>query len=120
MEKSKKINKEEINKEEIKTEKNYNIWKWKVDNEKVNKTKRKTKIKEIGERIKDNQIESLRYITKKDINKKEVCSQRISERMMLKQRTYNPFLSNTNYLSDISIQEEFLKPKNSNFENLEY
>lgn len=112
MEKSKKINKEE-NKE-------YNIWKWKIDDETVKKTKRKTKIKEIGERIKDNQIENLRYITKKDINSKEVCSQRISERMMLKQRTYNPFLSNTNYLSDISIQEEFLKPKNSNFENLEY
>lgn len=112
MEKSKKIKKEE-NKE-------YNIWKWKIDDETVKKTKRKTKIKEIGERMKDKQIESLRYITKKDINKKEVCSQRISERMMLKQITYNPFLSNTNYLSDISIQEEFLKPKNSNFENLEY
>jgi hypothetical protein len=108
---------EKINKEEIKTP--YNIWKWKVDNEKVNKTKRKTKMKEIGERMKDCQIENLRYMTKKDINSKEVCSQRISERMMIKQRTCNPFLSNTNYLSDLNIQEEFLKPKNSNFENLE-
>ena len=115
---------EEINLEKSKeieeNQKKYNIWKWKIDNEEVKKTKRKTKIRELGERIKDEQIETLRYITKKDINSKEVCSKRISERMMLKQRIYNPYLSNTNYLSDISVQEEFLKPKNSNFENLEY
>lgn len=112
MEKSKK-------KDKVKTSNKYNIWKWKADDEKVNKTKRKTKIKEIGERLKDIQIENLKYMTKKNINSKEVCSQRISERMMLKQRTCNPFLSNTNYLSDLSVQEEFLKPQNSNFENLE-
>tara|TARA_B110000444_G_C18818274_1_gene586317 strand:- start:94 stop:438 length:345 start_codon:yes stop_codon:yes gene_type:complete len=112
MDKSKK-------KEEIKESDKYNIWKWKVDDEKVNKTKRKTKINEISERLKDSQIENLRYITKKNTNSKEVCSQRISERMMIKQRTCNPFLSNTNYLSDLSVQEEFLKPQNSNFENVE-
>ena len=103
-----------INNEESKE---YNIWKWKGDDEDVKKTKRKSKIKEIGERIKDEQIENLRYMTKKDKNRKEICSNRISERIMLKQRTCNPFLSNTNYLTDLSIQEEFLKPKNSNFEN---
>ena len=106
-----------INNEESKE---YNIWKWKVDDEKVNKTKRKTKIKQISERIKENQMENLSYMTKKDKNGKEICSKRISERIMIKQRTCNPFLSNTNYLSDLSVQEEFLKPKNSNFENLEY
>lgn len=105
--------------EKTKESDKYNIWKWKVDDEKVNKTKRKTKINQIGERIKDSQIENLKYMTKKDKNGKEICSQRISERMMLKQRTCNPFLSNTNYLSDLSVQEEFLKPKNSNFENVE-
>jgi len=105
-----------------KSNKEYNIWKWKVDDEEVNKTKRKDasekKIKEIE---KDNQIE--KYITKKNMNSKEECSQRISERIseriMIKQRTCNPFLSNTNYLKDLSVQEEFLKPQNSNFENLE-
>jgi len=97
-----------------KSNKEYNIWKWKVGDEKVNKTKRK-------EIEKDNQIE--KYITKKNMNSKEECSQRISERIseriMIKQRTCNPILSITNYLRDLSVQEEFLKPQNSNFENLE-
>jgi len=104
-----------------KSNKEYNIWKWKVDDEKVNKTKRKD-VSETKRKIeKDNQIK--KHITKKNMNSKEECSQRISERIseriMIKQRTCNPFLSNTNYLRDLSVQEEFLKPQNSNFENLE-
>ena len=41
------------------------------------------------------------------------------ERQQVKQRTFNPYLCNNNYLSDLHIQENFLKPKNSNYESLE-
>ena len=53
------------------------------------------------------------------INNKEICAKRLSEREQVKQRTFNPFLCNNNYLSDLGIQENFLKPKNSSFECLE-
>ena len=99
----------------------YKYWKWSSNDESMKKTKRNTKVKEIEERIRDNQIETLKYMHNKDEknNNKEISSKRLSERQQVKQRVFNPFLSNNNYLSDLQIQEDYLKPKNSNYVQLE-
>jgi len=99
----------------------YKSWTWTINDEKMKKTKRKNKIKEIEERIRDLQFENLKQLTDKDKkkNNKEVSAKRLMEREQIKQRTFNPFLCNNNYLSDLHIQESFLKPKDSNFEQIE-
>lgn len=96
---------------------NYKNWKWTINNEKMKKTDRKMKLREIEERIRDNQFDNLKKLNNNEINNKEVCSKRLMERQQVKQRTFNPYLCNNNYLSDLSIQENFLKPKNSNYES---
>ncbi len=99
----------------------YRCWTWTLNNEKMEKTKKKAKIKEMEERIRDTQIENLKYINSKDEkrNNKEISSKRLSERLQIKQRVFNPYLRNSDYLSDLTVQENFLKPKNSNYINLE-
>ena len=34
------------------------------------------------------------------------------------QTSINPFLSNSNYLSDLKTQNDFLRPKNSSYEKI--
>jgi|TARA_Y100000589_G_C26714461_1_gene451150 hypothetical protein len=97
----------------------YKSWKWTINNEKMKKTDRKMRLREIEERIRDKQFDNLRDLNNKDINNKEICSKRLMDRQQVKQRTFNPYLCNNNYLSDLHIQENFLKPKNSNYECLE-
>lgn len=48
-------------------------------------------------------------------NRREDLDCKISERELLFQRGTNPFLSNTNtdYVNDIEIRDNFLKPKNT-------
>ena len=49
-------------------------------------------------------------------NKREVANNKLEERGMYSQTSQNPFLTNHKYLDDINIQEIFLRPRNSNFE----
>ena len=48
-------------------------------------------------------------------NKREDANTKLSERCMIENINQNPFLSRNNYLNDLQVQDEFLKPKNSNF-----
>jgi len=48
-------------------------------------------------------------------NKREDANTKLSERSMIENISQNPFLSRNNYLEDLQVQDEFLKPKNSNF-----
>lgn len=48
-------------------------------------------------------------------NDKSICNDRLTDRDKIIQRNINPFLSNNNYLSDLSVQDEFLRPKNSSY-----
>lgn len=50
-------------------------------------------------------------------NKREFANNKIIERGMYSQTSQNPFLNTNKYLDDINIQEAFLRPKNSNFED---
>jgi hypothetical protein len=52
----------------------------------------------------------------KNFNKRDIANNKINERLMISQIGQNPFLSRNNYLEDLDIQENFLKPKNSNFQ----
>lgn len=48
-------------------------------------------------------------------NKREDANTKLNERCMIENISQNPFLSRNNYLNDLQVQDEFLKPKNSNF-----
>jgi hypothetical protein len=54
-------------------------------------------------------------------NKREDTDQKLSERQMMCQVNMNPYLTNNSYVNDLSVHDQFLKPKSSNYgkENLE-
>jgi|TARA_B110000967_G_C18840161_1_gene538929 hypothetical protein len=99
----------------------YKYWTWTKTNEKMDKSNKKNKIKEICERIRDDQFDNLKERNSEETkkNNKEISAKRLMDRDQIKQRTFNPFLCNNNYLSDLNIQESFLRSKNSSFEALE-
>ena len=49
----------------------------------------------------------------KSSNKREDLDLKIAKRDMVQQISYNPFLTETNYVNDISNRDKFLKPKNT-------
>ena len=50
-------------------------------------------------------------------NKREDNNNKMLEREMIMQTSQNPFMIKNNYIDDLTIQDEFLKPKNSSYEN---
>jgi hypothetical protein len=46
-------------------------------------------------------------------NKREDLDTKISDRQMVQQRGYNPFLSQNNYADDVAVRDQFLKPVNT-------
>ena len=48
-------------------------------------------------------------------NKREKNDERLSKRKLVTNRQINPYLIGNDYLNDLSIQDNFLRPKNSNF-----
>jgi len=49
----------------------------------------------------------------KSSNKREELGNKLAGREMVQQIGFNPFLSETNYIDDISIRDQFLKPLNT-------
>lgn len=49
-------------------------------------------------------------------NKREELDTKIADRELLKQIGYNPFLGENNYVENISISNQFLKPLNTTIE----
>lgn len=49
-------------------------------------------------------------------NRRESLNGKLSDRRMIQQVGQNPFLMGNNYLNDLSIQEQFLRPKSSHTE----
>jgi len=49
-------------------------------------------------------------------NKREENNNKMLEREMMAQTNQNPFLLKNDYLDDLSVQDEFLKPRNSSFD----
>ena len=46
-------------------------------------------------------------------NKREDLDYKMADRELVQQRGNNPFLSETNYINDIGIRDQFLKPVNT-------
>ena len=46
-------------------------------------------------------------------NKREELGNKLANRELVQQIGYNPFLGETNYINDISIRDQFLKPINT-------
>jgi hypothetical protein len=46
-------------------------------------------------------------------NKREEIGSKMANRDMLQQIGFNPFLGENNYISDISVRDQFLKPVNT-------
>ena len=92
-------------------------------NEKVERTSRYKKSdttkKEVSENAISNttekkELESQQYYTKPNNTLREDSCIRRAERELLVQSAQNPFVQ-SDYIRDITIQEQFLKPNNSNF-----
>lgn len=49
-------------------------------------------------------------------NKREELGDKLANRDMVQQIGFNPFLGKTNYVDDISIRDQFLKPQNTTLE----
>ena len=88
----------------------------------------KRKVNEIIK--KENKIENKNEMTQnfipepqfifKNTNERDINNDKLASRYMVSQVNSNPFLANNNYINDIEIQENFLKPKNSDNINNEY
>ena len=50
-------------------------------------------------------------------NKREELDTKISDRDMVQQIGYNPFLNESNYVNDVSVRDNFLKPVNTTHDN---
>ena len=50
-------------------------------------------------------------------NKREELDTKISDRDMVQQIGYNPFLNESNYVNDVSVRDNFLKPVNTTYDN---
>ena len=50
-------------------------------------------------------------------NKRQNMNDKLNSRYMVQQTNQNPFLSSTNYVEDLDIQENFLRPKSSHLDN---
>ena len=57
-------------------------------------------------------IDNQHFIIKS--NKVEEQNKRLSIREIIPDKSINPFLVKTNYINDLTIQENFLIPQNSN------
>lgn len=101
---------------------NYIYWKWGKNNmlnikssRERNTTKHNTKIEDITEKkapvIHEEVIKPL-YDMPSD--KRELASERISDRQLVIQTSINPFLADGNYLNDLKVQDTLLRPKDSN------
>jgi hypothetical protein len=49
----------------------------------------------------------------KSSNKREELGDKLANRAMIQQIGFNPFLGETNYIDDISVRDQYLKPMNT-------
>ena len=84
---------------------------FKADKEKYVETDSKTDYNSMKTLLFDDGTESCMRIS----NKREDANTKLNERCMIESISQNPFLPRNNYINDLQVQDEFLKPRNSNF-----
>jgi len=94
---------------------NYIYWTW-GNGGTMKKSLRETHKKS---KIQENVISLDEKIEHRRQNDRELNSERLSQRHMIIQTSINPFLSDHNYLDDLQVQNDFLRPKDSNIKGEE-
>ena len=88
----------------------YIYWRWSKNRTPMCKTSR-TMERNVRSEAK---AEIAHFIDDKGENKRSICNERISQRYHIIQTKVNPYLT-TNYIEDLSVQDNFLRPRDSNF-----
>jgi hypothetical protein len=107
-------------------------WKW-TKNEPYERSRRLKKVLELENKQFSKEMDSSAYTSSlnydentwdilnqslsgggfKVSNKREELDTKISDRVLVQQIGFNPFLGETNYVNDISVRDQFLKPVNT-------
>ena len=97
-------------------------WTWSKRGEHLEKSyKSQREIIEVKPEVNNNttiqslEVQMASHSIFKEENKREINSDRLSKRTLVTNRQINPYLIGNNYVDDISVQDNFLRPKNSNF-----
>ena len=96
---------------------NYIYLKWSpsVNTETIERSKLEDKHVVIGDNVMETILQEGSDFIRSE-SKRENQFEKMNDREMMVQTNLNPFMT-TNYLEDLQIQEKFLTPQNSNFEN---
>lgn len=96
---------------------NYIYLKWSpsVNTETIERSKLEDKHVAIGDNVMETILQEGSDFIRSD-SKRENQFEKMNDREMMVQTNLNPFMT-TNYLEDLQIQEKFLTPQNSNFDN---
>jgi len=117
-----------LRKQKEEKKKKYIYYKWSKNGEVLEKSLKKKAI--IEKKIEPIKIEPTKDVIdffdyrsfskneEKNTNDKSISNERLTGRDKMIQTSINPFLSNSNYLSDLKIQNDFLRPKNSSYEKI--
>jgi len=93
----------------------YNLKKWIPETDEEFKKTPRRELRPIDMREKP-EIEEQLVKTHEDIyTKKELCDKRMASRDLAIQGLCNPFMVENNYLEDLSNQDNFLRPQDSNY-----
>jgi len=99
----------------------YIYWKWGDGNSIMQKSLRKINTNEenIIVDTKDNEQSDIinQRLNNVEQNKRELNCERMSQRSLVIQTSINPFLAANDYISDLDIQSQFLRPKDSNIKS---
>jgi len=92
-------------------------WTWSKKGEHLEKSHKSQRPKIIQELTQVNapQTTTLEPTMFTEENNREINYKRLSKRKLITNTQINPYLTSNNYLNDISVQDKFLRPKNSNF-----
>jgi len=93
----------------------YLKWSPSINTENNERSKLKDKHVAIGDNVMETILQEGPDFIRRD-SKRENQFEKMNDREMMVQTNLNPFMT-TNYLEDLQIQERFLTPQNSNFDN---
>ena len=94
----------------------YHFWKWTKPKPIIKSARKKSLSKKVH--IKSNETNCIerKRIYNSPSDKRALCNERISNRYMIIQTRINPFISTKSYIDDLRVQDQFLRPKDSNIE----
>ena len=97
----------------------YNLKKWTIDEDIYEKSGRNKETRNIIDMRNKNIEEELVQEHEETYSKKELCDKRMASRDLAIQGLCNPFMFKNDYLEDLTNQDQYLRPKNSNYKNKE-